>query len=256
MALRRDPSRTCVITDFDGTLSAIVSDPASARPLEGAPAALRGLAERYGRVAVVSGRPAGFLAGRLGLQGRPLPPSLRVVGLYGLEALGPDGRVQVAPGSEDWRDVVAEAADRAEVEAAPGVTVERKGLSVTLHWRNHPEAEAWAQSFLSRAASELGLAVHPARKSGELRPPLDIDKGTVVSALAEGFDTVCYLGDDMGDLPAFAALDGMAARGTTTVKVAVSSPEAPAELLAAADLVLDGPPAALGLLVSLTLSEA
>jgi trehalose 6-phosphate phosphatase len=52
---------------------------------------------------------------------------------------------------------------------------------------------------------------------------------------------VCFVGDDRGDLPAYDALDRLAVRGVHTLRVAVASSEAPDELIARADLVLDGP---------------
>ena len=84
--------------------------------------------------------------------------------------------------------------------------------------------------------------------SVELHPPIAADKGTALEALAGGFGAVCFVGDDRGDLPAYDALDRMAARGVHALRVAVASDEAPAELLARADLVLDGPPAVVALL--------
>lgn len=250
-ALRADPAATCVISDFDGTLSPIVVDHAAARPLPGAVDTLLALCRTYGRVAVVSGRPAAFLAEHLELV-PPLPPALRVTGLYGLEWLGADAQVQVAAGAEPWREVVETAAARAEAGRPRGVGVERKGLSVTLHWRQHPEGERWARGFASSAADGLGLAVHAARRSVELRPPLAVDKGTAVADLAAGFAAACYLGDDLGDLPAFAALDDLRGAGARTVKIVARSDEVPAEVVAAADLVLDGPEAALEFLRELT----
>lgn len=249
-ALRAEPARTCVITDFDGTLAPIVEDYAAAHPLPGATATLLALCGRVGRVAVVSGRPAGFLAERLELQ-PPLPDSLRLTGLYGLESLDASGAVLVLPAAEEWRAPVETAARRAEASAPRGVRVERKGLSVTLHWRGHPEAERWARGFASAAADGLRLAVHGARRSIELRPPLAVDKGTVVAELAAGYGAVCYLGDDVGDLPAFAALDALRDAGSRTVKVVAASDEAPAELVAAADVTVDGPEAALAFLTDL-----
>ena len=87
--------------------------------------------------------------------------------------------------------------------------------------------------------------------SVELHPPVAVDKGTVVEARATGTSTVAYLGDDEGDLPAFAALDRLAARGITTVKVAVRTVEASPTLLAQADVEVTGPEGALELLRSL-----
>ena len=249
--LRADPAGTCLITDFDGTLSPIVEDHTEALPLPGAVDILLALCGSYGRVAVVSGRPAAFLAERLELRA-PVPPALRVTGLYGLEWLDDAAAVRVVPAAEEWRGAVETAADRAEGAAPRGVRVERKGLSVTLHWRQHPEVERWARGFASATSDSLGLAVHAARRSIELRPPLPVDKGTAVTDLASGFACACYLGDDVGDLPAFAALDELRSGGVRTVKIVAGSDEAPPELVAAADVVLEGPEAALGFLRELT----
>jgi len=229
----------------------VVPDPAAARPLPAAAEVLAALARRFGRVAVVSGRPAAFLAEHLGLGAGRAPSALRVVGLYGLELVSGGGQVVVTPEAEAWRPVVARAAAAAEASAPAGARVERKGLSVTLHWREVPEAEEWASRTVGTLAAELGLAAHPARMSVELRPPLAVDKGTVVAGLAEGFAIVAYLGDDVGDLPAFEALDDLAASGVSTAKVGVTSPEAPPDLLAVSDVILDGPEAALALLEEL-----
>lgn len=248
--LRADPARTCLLTDFDGTLAPIVEDYDEARPLPGAVDTLVALCGPYGRVAVVSGRPAAFLAERLGVR-PPLPAALRVSGMYGLESLDEQGAVRVVPAAEQWRDPVETAAARAEASAPRGVRVERKGLSVTLHWRRHPEVERWVRGFASATADGLGLAVHGARRSVELRPPLQVDKGTAVAELAAGFTAACYLGDDVGDLPAFAALDELRDAGARTVKIVAASDEVPQEMMAAADLVLEGPEAALAFLEEL-----
>ena len=48
--------------DFDGTLAPIVDDPDQARPLPGVVDLLGALAGRFAAVALVSGRPAAYLA--------------------------------------------------------------------------------------------------------------------------------------------------------------------------------------------------
>ena len=58
-----------------------------------------------------------------------------------------------------------------------------------------------------------------------------------------GPDAAAYVGDDLGDLPAFDGLDVLAARGVATVRVAVASDEAPPILLNRADHVVEGPAA-------------
>jgi len=56
--LSADLPHALVAVDFDGTLAPIVPDPADSRPVPGAIAALRVLAERGAQVAVVTGRDA------------------------------------------------------------------------------------------------------------------------------------------------------------------------------------------------------
>jgi trehalose 6-phosphate phosphatase len=79
----------------------------------------------------------------------------------------------------------------------------------------------------------------------ELVPPVPTDKGVVATELAEGLQAVCYLGDDLGDVPAFEALSRLSATGVATVSVAVRSAETPTEVLAHADHAVDGPDGAL-----------
>src|SRR5437660_1052138 len=129
---RDAPARAALLTDFDGTLADIVDEPAAARPRDGVVPVLRRLAARYGRVWVVSGRPVSFLLAHLGRTGA------RLSGLYGLEwAVGEE--IVTVPEAERWRRVVTEVAVRAELTGADGMRVERKGLSVTLHYRGEPE---------------------------------------------------------------------------------------------------------------------
>ncbi|HEX4979401.1 MAG TPA: trehalose-phosphatase [Acidimicrobiales bacterium] len=247
---RAAPAECAIVTDFDGTLAPIVDDPITARALDGAVEVLHALSERYGRVAVVSGRPVEFLGARLHAAGRD-DLGLVISGLYGLERLE-RGHVMIHPSALRWIDVVAGVVERAEKEAPPGVRVERKGLSTTLHVREAPDAAGWARSFADAAAATTGLVVHDARMSFELRPPVGVDKGTVVAELTEGMSAACFLGDDYGDLPAFDALDRLAARsGSAVLRVAVRSEEAPPELLSRADLLVDGPAGALAFLRAL-----
>lgn len=245
-----DAAPTAVVTDFDGTLAPIVSDPADARPPARAVAVLADLADSVDTVAVVSGRPAAFLADRLAAAG----PRVRLVGLYGFEWV--DGtEIRTAPEAATWLAPVADTVVAARAEAPPGCAVEDKRFSVTLHWRNAPETAPWAQRFADVWADRTGLRVQHGRLSLELRPPLPLDKGVVVERLAAGAAGACFFGDDVGDLAAFDALDRLARHGVVTVRVAVSDEESPPELAAAADVVVDGPDAALGLLTELA-SEA
>ena len=234
----QDPGHSALCLDFDGTLSPIVPDPVGARPWPGVPALLARLAARFGLVAVISGRPAEFLHEVLGS-----PAGVRLVGLYGLGHVGPDAR--------PWEPLIADVVERARAEAPPGIYVEPKGFAVTLHWRHAPEAGAWAQAFAAREEAGRGLRVHQGRMSLELRPPLDVDKGTVVRSLVEGMRAVAVFGDDLGDLPAFDALAELGAQGVAVARVAVVDAESDDLVAARSDLVVKGPAGAVTLLEQL-----
>jgi trehalose 6-phosphate phosphatase len=189
-------------------------------------------------VTVVSGRPAAFLRDALGIDG------LGYVGVYGLERIV-DGEVVVDERVRPWTAAIARVADEAD-DALPGLLVERKGsVAVTIHWRTQPERGAEALAWAAEAAARLRLpGPLRGRMAVELRPPVPVDKGTTVVALAlaHGASVAAFAGDDAGDLPAFEALHALARDGSLRhgVSVGVASPESPAEVREA-DVVVDGP---------------
>jgi trehalose 6-phosphate phosphatase len=232
-----DPAHAALFVDFDGSLAPIVLDPAAARPLPAARAALARLVPLLGRAAVVSGRPARFLYDALRIDG------LEHVGTYGLERIVA-GDVVLDERVRPYVDAVARAADDAEA-ALPGLLVERKGeVAVTVHWRDQPARGDDATRWAAEAAPRLGLeAPLRGRMAVELRPPVPVDKGTTVAELARGMRTAAFAGDDAGDVPAFAALHALADAGALAhaVSIGVTSAESPPEVHAA-DVVVEGPP--------------
>jgi trehalose 6-phosphate phosphatase len=235
------PATTAVLTDFDGTISPIVANPHEARPLEGTGAVLAALARRFAEVAVVSGRSVPFLAEHLGIDPSADPDHrVRLVGLYGLEQSVGGGPVTRDPAAGAWQPAIDAAVSTLRRDAPTGVLVEPKGLAVTVHWRTAPEAEGWVADAVAAQVAESGLRAHPGRLSVELRPPLAIDKGSVVRDLAGSCSAACYFGDDLGDLPAFSALAAMGSGDIHTVSVAVLDPESDPAVAAAADMTVMG----------------
>ena len=250
-ALLADPADALVALDFDGTLSPIVPDPDDARAHPDVPPVLERLAGRGVRVAVVTGRPAQLAVDRGGLAG---VPGLVVLGHYGLERWE-GGRVTSPPDAS----AVAAARSRlpellADLGAPEGTWVEDKGLAVAVHTRRAPDPSAaldllW--SPLQSLAAETGLVVEPGRLVLELRPP-GADKGAALRSLVESAETsaVVFVGDDLGDLPAFDEVARLRAQGLPGLLVCSGSTEV-TEVAQRADLVVDGPEGVAALLRAL-----
>jgi trehalose 6-phosphate phosphatase len=228
-----DPARSGLFCDFDGTLSEIVDEPRLARPLHGAAEALADLATTFGRVGVISGRPIEFVRAYF-------PPSIQLAGLYGLEAIIDGHRVD-HPQGHAWREVVDDVVSSSIARGPRGMSVENKGLSLTLHFRTAPQIGAEVEAWAVQQAARSGLLMRPARMSFELHPPIQSDKGTALFDLASGCSAVGFAGDDVGDIPAFDALDELAHQSIPVVRIAVGGAEESAELIARADVRVEGP---------------
>jgi trehalose 6-phosphate phosphatase len=199
------PERAAISLDFDGTIAPIVDDPAAARPLPGVVDLLGPLADRYAAVALVSGRPATYLASHAAA------PGVRYLGMYGLEEIV-EGRVLVDPRLEAAQPAVAAA--RRDLEADPAVTacgahIEDKRYSVAVHTRRVADPGRWAGPIAeaaARIAARHGLEVVPGKMVWELRPRVRSDKGHAVRRVVaeSGARSMLVAGDDIGDLPAFA----------------------------------------------------
>jgi len=90
-------------------------------------------------------------------------------------------------------------------------------------------------------ANDAGFDARWGRKVLEVRPRLHADKGTAVASLlaTAGARRALYAGDDTTDRDAFRALKSVEL--LSGINIAVDSAEAPAELLAEANIVVDGP---------------
>jgi trehalose 6-phosphate phosphatase len=248
-ALRAVLPDLLVAVDFDGTLAPLVADPEDSRPAGGAVDALRVLAARGAQVAVVTGREAGTVV-RLG--GLDEIPGVQVAGLYGLETWH-DG-VLDTPDQPAELETLRERLPRvlAEHDASPAVWIEDKRLSLVVHARRAADPQAALAPLedpLRRLAGDLALEVHPGRDVLELRLP-GYDKAGAVRRLAADHRGVLYLGDDLGDLPAFAEIARLRAAGRTAFGVAVLSSGVD-EVAAAADATVAEPADAVALLTRL-----
>ena len=236
-----------IALDYDGTLAPIVARPSDAVAAPGAVEVLAALAARVRTLALVTGRPADVV---VALGGLVDVPGLVVLGQYGAQrwAGGEVSAPEELPGVAQARDALP------ALLALEGADLEDKGLAVVVHTRRAPDP-AGAMERLAGPVGELaaasGLEVHPGRLVLELRPP-GYDKRSALLSLCEPLPTaVLFAGDDLGDLPAYDAVDELRDRGVPAVLVCSGSAEGPAALRERADVVVDGPPGVVELLRSL-----
>lgn len=240
-ALLADPGDALVAFDFDGTLSPIVPDPAQARILPAALAGLRALAPLVGTVAVVTGRPAQVAVEYGSLD---QVPGIVVLGHYGRQRWH-DGELESPPPPPG----LAVARERlpavlAAAGADEGTWTEDKTDALAVHTRRAADPAAALERVrapLLRLADDTGLRAEPGRLVIELRPG-GADKGMALTDLTGQRErsVVVFCGDDLGDLPAFAALRQMRRNGLPVLAVCSGSAEV-TELAEQADLIVDGP---------------
>ncbi len=199
--------------DYDGTLTPIVERPEDAIMSSRTREVIRRLAMDH-TVAMISGRDVSFVQDQVGVDG------VVYAGSHGFDIVGPvslEGDTLTEfqlflPPLDD-----AEASLRARLAGVDGANVERKKYSVAAHYRQvapedvHLVTEAVDDVLASQSALRKGLG----KKVYEIRPDIDWHKGRAVTWLfgALGFDerraVPFYLGDDVTDEDAFAALHGV-----------------------------------------------
>jgi trehalose 6-phosphate phosphatase len=254
-ALLARPGKAVVALDFDGTLADIVLDPEQARGHPHAVPALAALAPHVASIAVVTGRPAGLAVRYGGFAGVPGLEHLVVLGHYGAERWDAATGTVSAPaphlGVAQARSELPGLLDR--FGAWQGTWIEEKGQAVAVHTRRATDPQAAFDALrapLATLAARHGLIVEPGRMVLELRPP-GVDKGVALTKYVResGAETVLYAGDDLGDLPAYAAVESLRADGHPGLLVCSGS-EVP-ELAARSDLQLPGPGAVADFLAAL-----
>ena len=239
----RSAGQVLLLFDYDGTLVPIVPQPEAAAMPERVRELLAGLAssDKY-LTGIVTGRSLRDVSARVNL------PGLFYAGNHGLEISGPALEFvhEAAAGLAAVQEPIAEALRRG-TEDIPGVIVEPKGLSLSLHYRMTPPP------LVKKAEEAFSSAVAPFVASGsvkttrgkqvlEVRPNVDWDKGKAIAKLQETFPQVSltvFFGDDVTDEDGFRVVQdtgGIAvmvgpARQPTIALHRVDSPEGVQEFL-------------------------
>jgi trehalose 6-phosphate phosphatase len=212
-----------LLLDVDGTLSPIAERPEYAvMP----PATQRVVAELaqlpFTHVAIISGRSARDARRLVSVR------DAWVIGNHGIEVARPNGEPLVRADIARFETQIADAVDQCNeiAESAPGVIVEDKRWTLSVHYRlANPSIVPAVSSHVARIAQSLGLSVTVGKEVLEVRPPVDVNKGTAavelaseLRALAADASLFCA-GDDRTDEDAFIDLR-LAQASAVTVHVA------------------------------------
>jgi trehalose 6-phosphate phosphatase len=239
------PDETLVGIDFDGTLAPIVADPEQAHADPRAVAALARLGTLLGTVAVITGRPARTAVRLGGFRGVAGLGHLVVLGQYGVErwdAATDEFDIPPDPGQvAALEQEIPPLLDRLGQGAAH---VEHKGRAVVVHTRQLPDPDASFATLtgpLNDLAERHEMVVEPGKNVLEIRSP-GVDKGIALrDIVAEtGARQVVFVGDDLGDLPAYRVVEELRREGRGGLLVCSASHEEDA-LSALADVVVQGP---------------
>ncbi|HET8944988.1 MAG TPA: trehalose-phosphatase [Dehalococcoidia bacterium] len=227
-----------IFSDIDGTLAPIVGDPAKSKVSPRAKELLTGLIACHVRIALVSGR--------------EIEAARRIVGLENVAYAGNHGLHVWLNGSEETSEAVLQYAGQAQKVLAeigaiphPGIEIEDKGPVLAFHYRNAARQKFAREAIMAaieRAPGAAAFGVFEGRKIIELRPPLDINKGTAIVRLAErlGVRSAIAIGDDLTDVDMFRGVEELRRQGMAGATVAVWSAEAPEGLLEATDFWVRG----------------
>lgn len=254
-AIVANPAAALLAVDYDGVLAPIVPDPTNSPPLPGVIEALARVAAGLGSVAVISGRPAQVVVDYGQFDRHPELADLVVFGHYGLQRWDArTGEITSPPPPPELEAVRSELPALLAEHGVPDAWIEDKGVAVAVHTRRTADP-AVALATLTRPITDCarrhGLSVEPGRYVLEIRPP-GVDKGQILEAYARSRTAraVCYIGDDLGDLPAFDTVEALRRNGIPGLTVASGSSEV-AAVADRADVIVDGPPGVAALLDAL-----
>jgi trehalose 6-phosphate phosphatase len=203
------------LSDYDGTLTPIVSRPEDALLSSRVRDKLSALAQKSDiSVGIITGRSLSEIKSMVAIE------DIYYSGNHGLEIEGP-GLSYISPLAETARTTMKDLAliFTRELAGIDGVIVQEKGLSLSVHYRLVKAAEEGIVAETFRRVTgplldEGKIKVFAGKKVWEVKPPIDWHKGKAVEAITREIKALLkleslltmYLGDDTTDEDAFKTL--------------------------------------------------
>lgn len=210
---KNDPS-TAIVTDIDGTISEIAPTPEEAVVTDSMRKEIVKLKEKFGLVAVISGRSVLNAREMVGVE------ELLYVGNHGLEFLK-NGQISMYPEVEKYLPQIKKTGQglkNGDLSCVNGLIFEDKGICFSIHYRLSNPSENAREKILNTLQNDPDckkLKISEGRQLVELKPPVSCDKGTILNNIIEQYnlEKIIYLGDDITDADAFNKLKELEKEG-------------------------------------------
>ena len=200
-----------VFLDYDGTLTPIVATPDLAVLSEDMREVVKELSLRC-KVSIVSGRATSDVQSKVQING------IFYAGSHGFEIVDPDGKIKINEEAQAIRQVIDTVYEKLSksLKGVKGALVENVKYTISTHYRlvsddDFPKVKEAVEGILNEYPN---LRKTNGKKVFELRPRIDWHKGKAVEWILNVLEyhpdkhLAIYIGDDVTDEDAFAALKG------------------------------------------------
>jgi trehalose 6-phosphate phosphatase len=194
-----------LITDMDGTLSEIPHNFLEWSPPPPTLPQLRQLINHVELLAVVSGRKTEAIKDIINIEG------VHYIGHYGMERWENNQAVLHPEVAASVTEMRALAAELEVLKAVDGMIIQDKWATMSIHYhmtRDPAAAKEQILDLLEKSPHAKKMRLMDEKTNIGIVPLVEIDKGTAVTSLIQEhrLQGAIYLGDDIGDVPAFKAI--------------------------------------------------
>ena len=229
-----------LITDMDGTISPIPHNflqtpiPPPTLPQ------LTALVSHFDVLAIVSGRTSEAVKDIVNIEG------IKYIGHYGMEQWDNNQAILHPDAGAYVPSMRALAKELEPLRSIKGLIIQDKWATISIHYHMSPQPEIVKQQILDllmKSPYIKNLLIMDEKTNIGIVPRVSIDKGTAVTNLIQQHNLkgAIYLGDDIGDAPAFRAIRmAKRNRGFDGLAILVTGAETSQDMLDEIDCTLDG----------------